>query len=150
MTKRHAEQQIVVDAPPRDCFDALTAFESYPRWQRAIRAAEVISRDSRGRGHEVAFEADLGVRKVRYRLRYSYEQPHRIAWEYVEGDVREIDGEFILEDRGDGTTLATYSLALDPGVWLPTKLQRALNEKVMRGAMEDLKRHVERNRPAER
>ena len=36
--------------------------------------------------------------------------------------MKDVDGEFVLEDKGDGTTLATYSLALDPGVWLPGPL----------------------------
>jgi hypothetical protein len=54
-----------------------------------------------------------------------------------------VDGELVLEDRGDGTTLATYSLALDPGVWLPGRLQKILNDQVMKGSVEDLKRRVE-------
>ena len=102
-----------------------------------------MARDREGRGREVAFEIDAKVRTIRYRLRYSYEPPHRIAWDYVEGDVKDVDGEFVLEDRGDGTTLATYSLALDAGVWMPGPLRKVLSDQVMKGAVEDLKRRVE-------
>jgi hypothetical protein len=49
----------------------------------------------------------------------------------------------VFEDRGDGTTLARYSLALDPGVWLPGPLQKVLSDQVMKGSVEDLKRRVE-------
>ena len=49
----------------------------------------------------------------------------------------------VVEDRGDGTTLATYSLALDAGVWLPGPVRKILTDQVMKGSVEDLKRRVE-------
>jgi uncharacterized membrane protein len=140
---KHAEQQIVVDGTPQECFDALLDYESFPDWQRAVKSVDVVKRDRAGRGREVEFEIDAKVRTIHYRLRYSYEPPHRIGWEYMGGDVKDVDGEMVLEDRGDGTTLATYSLALDPGVWLPGPLQKVLNDQVMKGSVEDLKRRVE-------
>jgi hypothetical protein len=66
-----------------------------------------------------------------------------VTWRYVEGDVKDVDGELVLEDRGDGTTLATYALRIDPGVWMPGRLADLLNEQVMQGVMDDLKRRVE-------
>jgi uncharacterized membrane protein len=140
---RRAERQIVIEAPPRQCFDALLDYESFPEWQRAVKDTEVVTRDSEGRGKQVAFEIDAKVRSIRYTLDYSYEEPHLVSWRYVDGDVRDVDGELVLEDQGDGTTLATYALRLDPGVWLPGRLATMLSEQVMQGAMEDLKRRVE-------
>jgi uncharacterized membrane protein len=140
---KHAEQQAIVAGTPQQCFDALVDYESFPDWQRAVKSVEVVTRDRAGRGEQVAFEIDAKVRTIRYTLRYSYEPPHRIGWDYVEGDVKDVDGEFVLEDRGDGTTLATYSLALDPGVWLPRPLQKVLSDQVMKGSVEDLKKRVE-------
>jgi uncharacterized membrane protein len=140
---KHAEQQIVVAGTPQQCFDALVDYDSFPEWQRAVKSAKVVTRDRAGRGKDVAFEIDAKVRTIDYTLRYSYEPPHRIAWDYVEGDVKDVDGEMVLEDLGDGTTLVTYSLALDPGVWLPGPLQKVLNDQVMKGSVEDLKKRVE-------
>jgi uncharacterized membrane protein len=140
---KRAEQQIVVEGTPQECFDALLEYESFPEWQRAVKSVEVEERDRTGRGRDVAFEIDAKVRAIRYRLRYSYEPPHRIAWEYLDGDVKDVNGEFVLEERGDGTTLATYSLALDAGVWLPGPVRKVLTDQVMKGSVEDLKRRVE-------
>jgi uncharacterized protein YndB with AHSA1/START domain len=140
---KHAEQQIVVEGTPQQCFDALVDYDSFPEWQRAVKSVTVETRDAEGRGEQVSFEIDAKVRAMRYTLRYSYEPPHRITWDYVEGDVKDVDGEFVLEDRGDGTTLATYSLALDPGVWLPGPVRKVLTDQVMKGSVEDLKRRVE-------
>jgi hypothetical protein len=76
-------------------------------------------------------------------LRYSYERPRLITWDYVDGDVKSVDGEYLFEDQGDGTTRATYSLEIDPGVWLPGPVKRMLTEQVMKRSVEDLKRRVE-------
>jgi uncharacterized membrane protein len=143
MGRKHVEQQIEIGAPPQACFDALTDYETFADWQDAVKSAEVVSRDEQGRGREVEIEVDAKVKTIHYRLAYEYEEPHRIGWDFLEGDVKDIDGEYIFEDRGDGTTLATYSLAIDPGVWVPGPLQRMLSDQVMRGHMEDLKRRVE-------
>ena len=143
MGRKRAERQIEIEAAPQACFDALLAYETFPEWQRSVLATEVLSRDAEGRGEQVAFEIDARVRTVRYTLEYSYDEPSLITWRYVEGDVRDVDGELVLEDLGDGRTLATYALRLDPGVWLPGRLADMLSGQVMQGVLEDLQRHVE-------
>ena len=132
MAPKRVEHQVTIDGLPQACFDALTDYETFTQWQDAVKSCEVISRDGDGRGREVAFEVDARVKTINYRLEYSYEEPHLITWDYLEGDVKEIDGEYTFEDNGDGTTLATYSLRIDPGVWVPGKLAKILNEQVMR------------------
>ena len=108
-----------------------------------MRDCEVLTRDGEGRGKEVAFQIDAKVKAINYTLDYRYEAPHLITWRYVEGDVRDVDGEFVFEDRGDGTTLATYALSLDPGFPLPGRILTVLSEQVMQASMEDLKQRVE-------
>ena len=143
MARKHAEHSAEIAAPPERCFDELLGYESFPDWQRAVKSVAVLDRDEEGRGRDVEFQIDAKVKAVRYVLRYSYEPPGRITWEYLEGDVKDVDGEFLLEDRSGGGTLATYRLRLDPGVWLPGPIQRVLSDQVMKGAVDDLKRRVE-------
>ncbi|MBA3299323.1 MAG: SRPBCC family protein [Thermoleophilaceae bacterium] len=143
MKRRHAERQIVVGRSPQECFDTLVDFQSYPSWLRAVKACEVQSRDRDGRGRRVCFEVDARVRLLSFTLDYSYESPHLITWEFVEGDVREVNGELVLEDRGDGTTLATYALRIEPGASMPKEIGSALNDQVMKHSVEDLKARVE-------
>jgi len=142
MAKR-AEQQAKIGATPQECFDAVTDYDSFPTWQRAVTGVEVLDRDGQGRGKRVRFEVDLKVRKVGYTLDYSYEQPSLVSWRYVEGDVKDVQGDFTFEDQGDGTTLATYSLVIDPGMFMPGPLARLLSEGAMKGSVEDLRRRVE-------
>jgi len=140
---KRAERQIVVQGTPQQCFDALLDFDSYPDWQQAVTDCEVQSRDGKGRGQRVFFEVDANVRRISYTLDYSYEEPHMLTWEFVAGDVRDIEGELVLEDRGDGTTLATYGLHIDPGTWPPGKIASILDDQVMQRSIEDLKARVE-------
>ena len=143
MAPKRAEHQIVIEAPPQECFDALVDYERMPDWQSTVKSCDVVSRRRDGRGTQVAWELDAKVRSVSYTLEYSYEEPHWIGCRYVEGDVRDLEGEYTLEDRGDGTTLATFTLRVDPGAWVPGKVRNVLSEQVMKRSLEDLKRHVE-------
>lgn len=140
---KRGEQQALIDASPQDCFDAITDYETFPDWQEAVESVSVESRYDDGLAREVAFVVDAKVKKVRYRLEYSYEEPERIVWDYLDGDVRDIDGEFRFDDQGDGTTLATYSVELDAGVWMPGPIKKVLSDQVMKRSVEDLKRRVE-------
>lgn len=136
-------QSLVIDADPAACFDEITDYETFPEWQSAVKEVAVLSRDSAGRGRDVRFHIDAKVRAVTYTLRYSYEPPHVITWDYVDGDVKSVDGDYLFEHRDDGTTLATYTLDIDPGVWLPGRVKKMLTDQVMKRSVEDLKRRVE-------
>jgi uncharacterized membrane protein len=140
---KRGSQQALIEAPPQVCFEAITDYETFPQWQEAVESVEVVSRWPDGRGREVAFRIDARVKRIAYRLEYSYDEPHLVTWDYLGGDVKDIDGSFEFEDRGDGTTLATYTVALDAGVWLPGPVARVLNGQVMKRSVEDLKRRVE-------
>jgi hypothetical protein len=134
---------LLIEAEPAVCFDEITSYETFPEWQAAVKEVDVLSRDSAGRGRDVRFVIDAKVRVVSYTLRYSYERPHLVTWDYLDGDVRSVDGDYVFEDQGDGTTLATYSLEINPGVWLPGPVKKLLTEQVMKRSVEDLKRRVE-------
>jgi hypothetical protein len=140
---RRAERQIEVEGTPQQCFDALTDFGTYPHWQEAVKACAVETRDRQGRGRRVQFQLEAELNSISYTLDYSYEEPHLVAWDFVEGDVGGIDGEFVLEERGDGTTLATYALRIEPGMWMPDKIALVLRDRLMEHSVENLKARVE-------
>jgi ribosome-associated toxin RatA of RatAB toxin-antitoxin module len=140
-----AEQSIDVAAPPEACFEAIVDFETYPDWQQAVIRTEVVERYRDGLGKIVELEVDAKVRRVTYRLRYNYDRPGRLWWDFVEGDgVSYIDGEYLFESVGAEATRATYRLGIDAGVPIPGFIAKRLNEGVMRRAIEDLKREAER------
>ena len=136
-------QSADIAASPQDCFDALTDFESLPRWQGAVRHVRVLERDAEGRGKVVEYEVDVKFKTVRYRLRQVYDEPRRLASEYLGGDFRDFCGEWRFEPAGDGCTHAELDLRIDPGLFVPGFLRRAIADAVMRRALADLKAFVE-------
>jgi ribosome-associated toxin RatA of RatAB toxin-antitoxin module len=138
-------QSADVAATPQACFAALTDYERLPEWQRAVRSARVLERDPDGRGAVVEYVVDARVKRVRYRLRQVYDEPHRLGSEYLGGDFRDFSGEWRFEPREDGGTHAELDLRIDPGRFIPRALRGIVADAVMRRALSDLKRYVERS-----
>ena len=137
-------QSAEVAAAPQRCFDALTDYERLPEWQRAVRSARVLERDEHGRGAVVEYEVDARFKTVRYRLRQIYEEPGRLASEYLGGDFRDFSGEWRFVALGDDRTRVELDLRIDPGRFVPGPLRSAISDAVMRRALRDLKAEVER------
>ncbi len=131
----------VIDASAQEVYELMLRYEQVPEWMRSVRSTRVLSRDAEGRAEEVAYEIDVRVGVVRYTLRHRYEPPERIASVYVEGDFKDCDGQWTFRDRGDGTTEACFELQIDPGRSIPRPVVKMLGSRVMKGSVEDLRRH---------
>ena len=138
-------QTAEIAAPPERCFALLTDYERLPSWQGAVRAARVLERDERGRGAVVEYEIDAKVKTVRYRLRQIYDEPRRLASEYLGGDFRDFSGEWRFEAAGEHRTRAELDLRIDPGRFVPGPVRGAIADALMRRALRDLKREAERD-----
>jgi coenzyme Q-binding protein COQ10 len=137
--------ETIVPVPPEAAFAVLTDYERLPEWQGPLQRCEVLSRYDDGLGREVRYEVDVKVRRVRYVLRHDYDRPARIGSEYVEGDFRRFEGDWVLRPHGDGgQAAARLSLRIDPGLPLPGRIVRMLHERVLRTSVEDLRRRLER------
>jgi len=135
------EHSAVIAASPETCFDAMCDFETYPDWQSQVKRCTVLERAP----YEVVVETvtDIKIREIRYVLRYRFDRPRRLWWEYVEGDARDVEGHFALEDLGDGTSRATYRIAVDPGRFVPGAVGKLVAREGTRRAVEDLRARVE-------
>ena len=139
-------QRTEIAASPEDCYAALIDFEHLPEWQGAVRRADVLERDEAGRGLVVEYEIDAKVRTVRYTLRQIHQPPQRLGCEYLGGDFRDFSGEWRFDPLQDGRTGVELELRIDPGRFVPRPLRAAISDAVMRRALRDLKRHLERQR----
>ena len=123
----HAEGSIVIDAPLEDVMEVLEDYEAYPEWAE-VRAAEVRQRGEGGRATEVAFEVDVPVLgKAAYTL----------------GAIRDIRGEYLLNELSDAETKVTYRLAVEIGILVPGFVRTEGAKRVIENALERLKRRVE-------
>lgn len=139
-----AHEQISVAAPPERCWTIATDYERYPIWAKDVKYAEVLERDTEGRGTRVEYRvAGLG-RSIRYVLEYDYaEAPAAFSWELVEGDVlRQLDGRYGFHAEGPNTRV-TYDLVVDVAIPLPGLIKRRAAGMIMGTALRELKKEAE-------
>jgi ribosome-associated toxin RatA of RatAB toxin-antitoxin module len=137
-----ATRETEIDAPPANCFAVLTDYERMPEWQSRMAECNVLSHGDDGRAREVEYVIDVKLRTVRYRLQHLYDEPGWIGSEYLGGDFRCFEGEYALTDT-DGGTHVQFHLRIDPGLRVPGRIAKMLNDAVMGRALEDLKKRVE-------
>ena len=118
----HAEGSILIEAPLEDVMEVIEDYEAYPEWAD-VKRVEVRERGEGGRATEVAFEVDVPVLgKAAYTLSYRYAQGDTgLSWVTKEarGAVRDIRGEYLLNEIEDAATKVTYRLAVELGVLVP-------------------------------
>ncbi|MET0801728.1 MAG: SRPBCC family protein [Actinomycetota bacterium] len=142
----HAEGSIVIDAPLEDVMEVIEDYEAYPEWAD-VRWVEVRRRGEGGRATEVAFEVDVPVLgRAAYTLSYQYAPGDTgLSWTTSEarGAIRDVRGEYLLDDLSEAETKVTYRLGVELGVLVPGFLRSEGAKRVIENALEKLKRRVE-------
>jgi ribosome-associated toxin RatA of RatAB toxin-antitoxin module len=122
-----------VSAPIDRCWAVVEDVPSAPEWQNGLVKMDVVERDAEGRAVVCDAVSDAKLRKVFTRVRFTYEDPTRLSWEMIEGELESMEGSWQLRDLGSGRTHVTYALAVDPG---PVgKLVRGPIERVARAIL---------------
>jgi ribosome-associated toxin RatA of RatAB toxin-antitoxin module len=121
------------DVPIDRCWALVEDVAIAPEWQGGLEAMDVVERDDQGRVLIADAVSDARLRKVKTRVRFTYEGPKRLSWKMVEGDLESMEGSWDLEDLGDGRTRITYTVAVDPGANIP---------RLIRGPIESAARAI--------
>jgi carbon monoxide dehydrogenase subunit G len=142
----YAEGSIEIEASAGDVMDVISDFEAYPEWAE-VEGVEVRRRGDWGQGTEVAFVVDVPVLgHAEYTLSYVYAPGDAgVSWTTKEarGAVRDIRGEYLLNESGEDRTKVTYRLAVDLGVLVPGFVRTQGSQRVIENALGRLKRRVE-------
>lgn len=142
----HAEGSIVIEAPLEDVMEVIEDYEAYPDWAD-VRTVDVRTRGEGGRATVVAFEVDVPVLgKASYTLAYRYAPGDTgLSWTTSEarGAIRDIRGEYLLNELSESETSVTYRLGVELGVLVPGFLRKEGAKRVIENALEKLKRRVE-------
>ena len=104
-----------IDAPLEEVWAVVEDVLTAPEWQGGLVGMSALDRDAEGRPTLVETENDIKVRHVKTQVRFRYEPPTRLAWTQEKGDLKSVEGAWVLEDLGEGRTRATYELDSDPG-----------------------------------
>lgn len=137
-------REIEINAPPEDVFAVLTDYERMPEWSSRLKESRVLAWGEDGLADEVEYAIDAILRTVRYRLAHEYVRPAQIGSRYLGGEFRCFEGNYELDVKGGGKrTHVRFRLRIDPGLRVPGRIARMLNEQVMGRALTDLRRRVE-------
>lgn len=140
-----AEGSISVDASAAEIMEVITDFDSYPEWSD-VKSAKVLKRSRGGRPVEVAYEiAAPVIGEARYTLAYEYDGDDGVSWttREIEGKIRDIQGEYVLEELDEDETRVTYRLGVELGISVPGFLRKQGEKQIIKTALEGLKRRVE-------
>ena len=136
-----------INAPLDRVWKLVEDVEKAPGWQGGLKDVEALQRDADGRAVLVESASDAKVRTVRSTIRFSYDGPTRLSWRQEKGELKSVDGSWVLEDLGNGRTRATYSLEVDLGRMLGMVIRGplvdALRSMLVGARAGELKRELE-------
>jgi carbon monoxide dehydrogenase subunit G len=104
-----------IEAPLEEVWKLVEDIEVAPEWQGGLNSLTPLERDEQGRGTRCEVGADIKVKTIKTIVRFSYDGPSRLSWTQEKGDLKSVDGSWVLEDLGDGRTRATYTVDVDLG-----------------------------------
>src|SRR3954471_8881623 len=136
-----------IDAPLEEVWAVVEDVLTAPDWQGGLDSMTALETDAEGRATLVETENDIKVRRIKTRVRFTYDGPTRLSWKQEKGDLKSVEGSWVLEDLGDGRTRATYELDTAPGRVLGMLIRGPVEGKIRNILVEarpgELKRRVE-------
>jgi ribosome-associated toxin RatA of RatAB toxin-antitoxin module len=137
-----------IDAPLDRVWALVEDVEAAPRWQGGLKGMTALERDGHGRPTRCEAAADIKVRTVKTIVRFDYEgAPKELTWTQEKGDLKSVDGSWVLEDLGDGRSRATYRVEVDFGRMLGALVRGpvvgVIREMLAGARAGELKRRIE-------
>ena len=132
-----------IAAPVGVCFEVITTFERYPEWFSAVSEANVLERYPDGLGKIVEYFMDMFLKRIRYVLESEYEQPSRLTWHSVDGDIESIQGSYDLEPIDKTHTRATCRQAVTVGFWVPGSIKKMIEQNALKQSVLEFKAAAE-------
>src|SRR5512147_1032198 len=104
MGRLGGEASAEIDAPIEDVWAVVEDVATAPDWQGGLVSITAIETDEEDRPTLVESESDIKVRTVKTLVRFSYDGPTKLSWVQEKGDLKSVEGAWLLEDLGDGRT----------------------------------------------
>lgn len=123
-----------IDAPVARVWELVEDVEHAPDWQGGLKGIFPIERDAEGRATLCESHSDGKVRTIKSTVRFVYDGPTRLSWTQEKGELKSVDGSWVLEDLGNDRTRATYALDVDLGRMLGMVIRGPLVD-VLRGML---------------
>jgi ribosome-associated toxin RatA of RatAB toxin-antitoxin module len=135
-----------INASAERIMEVITDFDSYPKWTD-FKSAEVLKSDKQGRGTEVRYGMKAPViGDVKLTLSYRYKTGDGgVSWtsKDIEGGIKSIKGEYVLEELDEDETKVTYKTSVDVQMKVPGMIKKQGEKQIIKQALDGLKKRVE-------
>ncbi len=140
---QQTESNIVINASAQAVMAVIADLGTYPEWA-GVKETKVLAEFPDGRPREVEMTIDSGPIKDTYTIRYQWHGDREVNWQLSESTVlRDLDGTYLVRDRGDGTSDVTYRLMVDLTIPIIGTIKRKAEKAIVDTALKGLKRRVE-------
>ena len=125
------EALFFVKAPPHVCRNVITDYDHYPEFIPNIVGSKKIDRSPLSATYR--FSLSLALWEIEYTLLLKESTTehggYSIAWDYIDGDIRETTGAWEIEGWGDekAASLIRYRVRVDPGRLVPNWVANRLS-----------------------
>jgi coenzyme Q-binding protein COQ10 len=136
-----AQRTITINAPVEKCWAVISDYERYPEFLPEVKKIKTSNR--RGNEVDVQYEAEV-VKVIKYTVHMREEAPSKVSWSFIDGEfMKDNKGGWVLEDAGNGTTKATYTIAVEVGMLVPKTIVNALVDTQLPRLLENFKKRIE-------
>jgi len=136
-----ASRSIVFNAPVDRCFAVISDYERYPEFLPEVK--KITTSNRRGAEVDVKYHAEV-VKLIKYTVHMKEEAPTKVSWTYIDGEfMKDNKGGWVLEDQGNGTTRATYTIEVALGALVPKTIVTALVDTQLPKLLENFKKRIE-------
>ncbi len=116
----------IIRSKPGAVWRTLTDYPAFPEYMPHVLESKIQREE--GNVSWVAIKFSVSLKNVNYVLKIVHERnvrPWKITWTLVEGDLKSINGHYVLYETSEGTRLE-YVEMVDPGSFVPGFIQEAL------------------------
>jgi ribosome-associated toxin RatA of RatAB toxin-antitoxin module len=135
-----------INAAADRIMEVLTDFDSYPKWTD-FKSARVLKKDNQGRGTEVRYEMKAPLLgDIALTLSYRYKADNGgMSWtsKDIEGDIKSIKGEYVLDELDEDETKVTYKTTIDLKMKVPGMIRKQGERQIIKQALDGLKKRAE-------
>jgi ribosome-associated toxin RatA of RatAB toxin-antitoxin module len=131
---------IVIDAPPKKCFDVVWDFERYPEFISELKRVEIVERTPTGLRVEFTIKV---IKEIKYVLDIAGTPSTDINWTLHKGFFKKNTGGWNFKSLGKGKTETTYELEVEFGLLVPPSVIKMLQDNNLPKMLEAVKKRVE-------
>ncbi|MGW0332539.1 type II toxin-antitoxin system RatA family toxin [Streptomyces sp. NPDC003011] len=139
----HVEVNLPIEAPAADAWQAVTRLEDYAAYMENVESVTVLG-ETEGGARTSEWSVLLKGSVLEWVEVDELDEANRVmSFSQVSGDLDEFNGYWRVEDRGDGTSVVTFSVDFEIGIPLLADMLNPVASRALRENSEHMLRAIE-------